>query len=70
MITLEAGQFGWDYIVATENGGTFYIQTDTDYPGIAMAFGWSGDEDDIEGAQAFLDDNIGATVDDPGYFDD
>jgi hypothetical protein len=67
-ITLESGQFGWDYIVASDNGQEVLIQSDTDYPGTARTFGWDGDDDDIEAAQAFLDDNIGASVEDPGYF--
>lgn len=70
MITLESGQFGWDYLIVADDGRDVLIQSDTDYPGLAMTFGWSGDESDIDGAAEFLDDNIGASVEDPGYFDE
>ena len=68
MITLESGSFGWDYVLANDAGKSILIQSDNDYPGVAMTFGWDGDDDDIQGAQEFLDDNVGASVEDPGYF--
>ena len=40
-ITLESGQFGWDYLVVNdETGESILIQTDWDYPGIASTFGF------------------------------
>jgi hypothetical protein len=40
-ITLESGEFGWDYILrCVETDQTRLIQTDWDYPGIATTFGW------------------------------
>ena len=69
MITLESGSFGWDYVLADDNGDTILIQSDWDYPGLAQTFGWDGAEDDIEGAQEYLDNAIGSSVEDPGYFE-
>ena len=84
MITLESGQFGWDYILEQEDGKTVLIQTDWDYPGVASSFGWSPCEcgatdgtvdchhktasDMITEAGQYLDENIGETIEDPGYF--
>jgi len=60
------------------------IQTDWDYPGIASTFGWipctCGETDGtidcshhtvsemIQNARQYIEDHIGDTVDDPGYF--
>ena len=68
MITLTPGDFGTYLLVDETSGEDILIQTDYDYPGIAMTFGWNGDDSDIEGAQDFLDENMGATAEDPGYF--
>jgi hypothetical protein len=83
-ITLEQGDFG-TYLVVAEDGRDILIQTDFDFPGIASTFGWSpcecGATDGtvdcghkttsqmIAEAQAHLDDNIGQSVEDPGYFE-
>jgi hypothetical protein len=73
-IRLEAGSFGWDYlIVNVDTGDDILVQTDWDYPGVASTFGW-GDytdnpDEDIPAAQEFLDENIGAVMEDPGYFE-
>jgi len=41
LIELENGQFGWDYIIRDlQTGKSILIQTDYDYPGTAMTFGW------------------------------
>ncbi len=40
-ITLESGQFGWDYIIQHDDGRDLLVQSDLDYCGIALAFGWS-----------------------------
>lgn len=76
MITLESGTFGWDYVIACDDGREVLVQSDWDYPGTAGTFGWTGTEDDyastsdwLAAAQEYLDDNIGASVEDPGYFD-
>jgi hypothetical protein len=38
---VEAGHFGWDYIIYSENEGrTRLVQTDWDYPGLASNMGW------------------------------
>lgn len=40
-VTLEKGQFGWDYILRNEDTGeTVLVQTDWDYPGVASCFGY------------------------------
>jgi hypothetical protein len=88
-ITLEEGQFGWDYILRDNaTGEERLIQTDYNYPGVASTFGWPGHEhgetdgtvdcpvcgkkalEMINEAQAWLDEHIGETVEDPGYFGD
>jgi len=70
MITLHSGAFGWDFELVNDQGESLLIQSDYDYPGVATSFGWAGPESDISGALAFLDDNVGASVEDPGYFND
>lgn len=85
-VTLEAGQFGWDYILRAEDGRTVLIQTDWDYPGTASNLGWSPCHDGTDGtvdcpcgksamdlisdAKSFLDDHEGESFEDPGYFPD
>ena len=75
-ITLQEGQFGWDYLIVAEDGQDILIQTDWEYPEVARTFGWETPEgkaltasEEIALAQQFLDDNIGAEAEDPGYFD-
>ena len=83
MITLESSQFG-NYLLVDEDGNDILIQTDWDFPGVASSFGFvpcdCGDTDGtvdcahqtasdmIQAAVDFLDDNIGKSVEDPGYF--
>jgi len=83
-ITLLHGEFG-TYLLVAEDGRDILIQTDFDYPGFARTFGWSpcecGETDGtvdcphktvsqmIGEAQAFLDDHLGESVEDPGYFE-
>lgn len=100
MITLDAGSFGWDFIIRNDDGRSVLVQSDRDYPGTASTFGWSpsnvtGPEfsDGCPSAHAFTDgtidcpdcgtlastfilsarewlaEHIGATTEDPGYFD-
>jgi len=66
-VTLEEGDFG-TYLVTDANGNDVLFQVDMEYPSLAQMFGWDGDSLDIEGAIEFLDDNIGAEAEDPGYF--
>ena len=41
LVTLESGQFGWDYLLVNEKDETVaLIQTDWDYPGIASNLGF------------------------------
>lgn len=57
----------WD---ATDEDRTILVQRDTDFPGMARNFGWTGEDDDMEGAVDYLHDTaIGEIIDDPGYFD-
>ena len=83
-ITLKLGAFGWDYILEAENGESILIQTDWDYPGVASSFGYQPCEcgftdgtvdcehktasEMITDASEYLDEHIGDTVEDPGYF--
>ena len=64
--------------------GQFFIQTDWDFPGAATTFGWRPCEcgktdgtvdcehktasEMIQQAQNYLDEHIGDSVEDPGYF--
>jgi hypothetical protein len=84
-ITLESGEFG-TYLLKAEDGQDVLIQTDYDFPGIASSFGWvsckcgftDGTVDCkhktasemIEDAGKYLDDHIGDTIEDPGYFEE
>ena len=70
-ITLHAGGNrapGGFIIVDSETGDDILVQSDVDFPALAMAFGWSGNESDIEGASDFLYEHDGETAEDPGYF--
>ena len=70
-ITLLNGPF-FTFILQSEEGRTRLVQHDTDFPLVAQAFGWSGGDEisaqEIWDAYAFLDEHVGATADDPGYF--
>jgi hypothetical protein len=41
MITLCEGDFGWSYLIVSDDGQELLIQSDWDYPATAMTFGWS-----------------------------
>ena len=85
MVTLEAGSFGWDYRLVNDDDREILIQTDWDYPGVASNLGWSPCHDGTDGtidcpcgntamdliasAQEFLNDHIGESFEDPGYFE-
>lgn len=72
-ITLEQGDFG-TYLIVSDGGADRLVQTDWDYPGVASSFGWSPSSpsltagEEISEAGEYLDDHIGDTVEDPGYF--
>jgi len=84
-ITLHEGDCG-TYTIEAEDGRTMLIQTDWDYPGVASIFGWRpcpcGETDGtvdcphrtasemIAEAGEFLNDHIGDTAEDPGYFEE
>lgn len=40
-ITLLRGDFGWTYVLEHDDRRDLVIQSDWEYPSIAMAFGWS-----------------------------
>lgn len=77
--TLEAGNFGWDYVLKNEDGHETYVQNDWEYPSIASLFGWVACpcgrtdgtidckhkkvSDMLFEAQEFLDSNLGQTID-------
>lgn len=83
-IRLEKGDFGFCYLLVAEDGRDILIQTDWEYPSMATSFGWKacscGRTDGtvncahktasqmIGEAQDFLDDHIGDSIEDPGYF--
>lgn len=82
-ITLQNGPFS-TYRVATEEKRNILIQSDTDVAGVAQAFGWMPchcgatdgtidcqhrtDVQMIAEAKRYLDEHLGAAVEDPGYF--
>ena len=47
-ITLEHGQFGWDFLVRAENGKSILIQSDWEYPSFACLFGAGASDDGYE----------------------
>ncbi len=77
-IYLERGPHG-TYLIRAEDGRDLLIQTDWDFPSVASTFGWrgkfskkkygTGPSAEIHAAADWLDDNIDADADDPGYFD-
>jgi len=83
LITLESGDHG-TYLLVADDGQELLIQSDWDYPGIASTFGWQpchcGLTDGtvscahrtasemISEAAEFLDEHLGESVEDPGYF--
>jgi hypothetical protein len=70
-ITLDDGPY-FTFLIRSESGQTRLVQHDTDFPPVARTFGWGGPEDGsleaIWDAYAFLDEHVGNTADDPGYF--
>jgi len=70
-ITLEDGPY-FTFVIRAETGESRLVQHDTDFPPVAASFGWPGQYDGsleaIWEAYAFLDQHVGDTADDPGYF--
>jgi hypothetical protein len=82
-VTLQEGDFG-TFLLVAENGRQLMVQADWDFPGLASTFGWSpcscGEtdgtvdcshrtaDDMIVEARDFLQERVGDTTDDPGYF--
>ena len=60
MITLEEGQFGWDYVIEHDDGDSILIQSDWDYPATASTFGWEGP---CSGCQRYCKGATDGTVD-------
>lgn len=83
-IRLEKGDFGFCYLLVAEDGRDILVQTDWQYPSVASSFGYvpceCGATDGtvncshktatqmISEAQDYLDEHIGDTIEDPGYF--
>ena len=71
-VRLEQGDFGTYLIVNCATSEDILIQSDTDFPSLAIDFGLAIEEpltiESIGKAIDYLDDNIGTTIDDPGYF--
>lgn len=71
-INLDYGPF-FTFLLKGEKGESRLVQFDADFPGVARAFGWRGPPRDtprsIWDAYEFLEENVGADIDDPGYFD-
>ena len=71
-ISLENGPL-WTFLIQAETGESRLVQFDSDYSGVARSFGWQGPpretRESIWDAYEFLEQNVGADIDDPGYFD-
>ena len=71
-VRLEQGDFGTYLIVNCATSEDILIQSDTDFPSLAVDFGLAIEEpltiESIGKAIDYLDDNIGTTIDDLGYF--
>ena len=67
-VRLEQGDFGTYLIVNCATSEDILIQSDTDFPSLAVDFGFSAHYPSIQEAIGHLDDRNGTTIDDPGYF--
>ena len=71
-VRLEQGDFGTYLIVNCATSEDILIQSDTDFPSLAVDFGLAIEEpltiESIGKAIDYLDDHIGTTIADPGYF--
>lgn len=69
-ITLEPGPC-WTFLLRAETGITRLVQHDADFPDVARTFGWRGNGKSpaaVWDAYEFIEQHLGASVDDPGYF--
>lgn len=57
-VTGKPGNYDWSIHTSV------LVQSDWDFPPTARAFGWTGEDADIEGAIDFLDANIGKVAED------
>ena len=62
------GHYDWD---TRDEDNTVLIQFDHQYPSLARAFGWDGDDSDLASAAVHLDSCVeeARVIEDPGYFD-
>lgn len=68
-ITLSTSDFGC-FLIQAEDGRDILIQSDWEFPGLASTFGWvHAGGSAISEARDFLDEHIGDSVEDPGYFE-
>ena len=71
-VRLEQGDFGTYLIVNCATSEDILIQSDTDFPSLAIDFGLAIEEpltiESIGKAIDYLGDHIGTTIADPGYF--
>ena len=71
-VRLEQGDFGTYLLVNCATSEDILIQSDTDFPSLAIDFGLAIEEpltiESIGKAIDYLDDHIGTTIADPGYF--
>ncbi len=70
-ITIQPGPY-WTFKIRAEKGANRLVQRDTDFARVAQSFGWAGKDDaspkSVWDAYEFLEEHLGKTVDDPGYF--
>lgn len=70
-ITLKDGEH-WAFRIVAESGATVVIENDWDFPAAAAAFGWERREATgnamLWDAFEYLEQHIGDTADDSGYF--
>ena len=71
-VRLEQGDFGTYLLVNCATSEDILVQSDTDFPSLAIDFGLAIEEpltiESIGKAIDYLDDRTGTTIDDPGYF--
>lgn len=65
----DAGEGNYDWNEENESD-TILVQVDFDFPSLAITFGWTGSNTDINGAAEYLDECIATAkvAEDPGYF--
>lgn len=51
-----------------DEANTIRVEAERDLPGLALAFGRRFSADQVEEAETWLLENLGACADDPGYF--